>query len=47
MMGLVLSYIFIIERNQVSSFFKLLQTGNFAFLYREYKVIAGKIGNGF
>ena len=47
MMGLVLSYIFIIERNQVSSFFKLLQTGNFAFLYREYRIIAGKIWNGF
>jgi predicted PurR-regulated permease PerM len=46
-MGLVLSFIFIIERDKVSSFFRQMQDGNFSFLYREYSTIATKIRNGF
>lgn len=35
------------ERMKVRNFFRLMQTGNFNFLYREYAVIAGKISRGF
>lgn len=43
----ILSYIFIIERLKVQRFFRLMQAGNFRFLYREYAVIAEKMSLGF
>jgi predicted PurR-regulated permease PerM len=46
-LGLILSYIFIIERKKIEVFLRRMRDGNFAFFYDEYAVIAGKIGNGF
>ncbi len=47
LLGILLSYVFIIERNHVSQFFRGMQNGSFAFLYREYRSIASKIAKGF
>ena len=47
LMGLLLSYIFIIERWKIKNFVKLIQDGNFDFLYREYHIISLKIARGF
>ncbi len=47
LMGLLLSYIFIIERWKIMHFLRLIQDGNFSFLYREYRIIAMKIAKGF
>jgi predicted PurR-regulated permease PerM len=47
MMGLLLSYIFIIERWKITNFVKLIKDGNFDFLYREYHIISLKIARGF
>jgi predicted PurR-regulated permease PerM len=35
------------ERAQIREFLRLMQDGNFAFLYKEYRIIAGKVGKGF
>lgn len=45
--GIILSYIFIMERKKVQAFFKLMQDGSFGFLYQEYAVIANKISQSF
>lgn len=45
--GLILSFIFIIERDRVKSFFRQMQDGNFRFLYRQYVSVALKIRDGF
>lgn len=45
--GLILSYIFVIERKQILKFLSKMKYGNFAFFYTEYAIIAQKIGNGF
>lgn len=42
-MALILSYIFIIDRDKLSEYLKWIQTSNFGFLYQEYKVIIEKI----
>jgi predicted PurR-regulated permease PerM len=47
LIGLILSYIFVIERQPIARFLAQIQDGNFAFCYREYSIIARKIGNGF
>ena len=46
-LGLLFSYIFIIERKKIETFLKKMRDGNFAFLYDEYAVLARKVGNGF
>lgn len=47
LLGLLLSYIFIIERKKIESFLGRVRDGNFVFFYDEYAIIARKIGNGF
>lgn len=47
LMGLLLSYIFIIERWKITNFVKLIKDGNFDFLYREYHIISLKIARWF
>ena len=47
LIGLILSYIFVIERKPIARFLAQIQNGNFAFFYREYEIIARKVGNGF
>ncbi|PID84036.1 hypothetical protein CSB09_03300 [Candidatus Gracilibacteria bacterium] len=45
--GLVLSYIFIIDRKSIYKFLDKMKTGNFAFFYNEYKYLGSKIATGF
>lgn len=45
--GLILSYIFVIERKPIIGFLSKINEGNFSFIYREYAVIAQKITGGF
>jgi len=45
--GLILSYIFVIERQPISRFLAQMKDGNFSFFYREYSVIADKVAGGF
>jgi len=45
--GLILSYIFVIERKPIVGFLSQIKDGNFWFFYREYAIIAKKIANGF
>lgn len=45
--ALILSYVFIIDRNKISGYLETVKRGNFAFLYDEYSVILSKIGKGF
>ncbi|MBC7503802.1 AI-2E family transporter [Candidatus Gracilibacteria bacterium] len=47
LIGLILSYIFVIERAPIVLFLSQIRGGNFAFFYEEYAIIAHKIGNGF
>lgn len=47
LIGLILSYIFIMERKKIESFLRKMRDGNFAFFYEEYAIIARKIGTGF
>lgn len=47
LIGLILSYIFVMERQPIARFLAQIQDGNFAFFYREYSVIAHKIASGF
>lgn len=45
--GLILSFIFVIERKPIIAFLSKINEGNFSFLYTEYAVIAQKITGGF
>lgn len=45
--AMILSYVFLIDREKISSYLSDLKRGNFAFLYEEYQIIFGKIGKGF
>ena len=47
LMALILSYVFIIDRNKITGYLETVKRGNFAFLYEEYSVIFAKIGKGF
>lgn len=47
MMGLILSYIFIIDRKDIYKFLDKMKKGNFAFFYNEYKYLGLKIATGF
>ena len=44
---LILSYIFVIERNPIVKFLSQINEWNFSFIYREYAIIAQKITGGF
>ncbi len=46
-LGLLFSYIFIIERKKIAIFLKKMRDGNFAFFYDDSAILAGKIGTGF
>ncbi len=43
MISLILSYIFIIDRDKLGEYLKWLEKSNFGFLYHEYKIIIEKI----
>lgn len=45
--SLILSYVFIVDRNKIKSYFETIKKWNFSFLYEEYEVIFSKIANGF
>ena len=45
--GLILSYIFVMERKSIIGFLSKIKEGNFSFFYREYAIIAQKITSGF
>jgi predicted PurR-regulated permease PerM len=47
LIGLILSYIFVMERKPIIAFLAQMKWGNFAFFYEEYAIIARKIGHGF
>lgn len=47
LIGLLLSYIFVMERRKILTFLQKLREGNFAFLYYEYANIAKKMVYGF
>lgn len=47
MLSLILSYIFILDRQKLSDYLKWIQSSNFWFLYNEYKMIIEKIVNTF
>lgn len=45
--GLILSYIFVMERKSILWFLSHIKDGNFAFFYKEYADIARKVWDGF
>ena len=47
LLALLLSYLFIIERNKIDGFLGQIRNGNFQFLYDEWAIIAKKVGTGF
>jgi predicted PurR-regulated permease PerM len=47
LVALILSYVFIVDRARIVSYFETIKGGNFSFLYREYANIFGKIGRAF
>lgn len=47
MLGLIMSYIFIIDRKDIFSFFERMKHGNFAFIYQEFQYISDKVISGF
>ncbi len=47
MIGVILSYIYIIDRNSVSGFLRKMRRGNFRFIYDEFSYIGGKLAHGF
>lgn len=47
LIALILSYVFIIDRERIERYFGLIKTGNFAFIYDQFAVIAEKISKGF
>ncbi len=46
-LGLIMSYIFIMDRQHVHLFFSRMKRGNFAFIYREFQYFSEKIVSGF
>jgi predicted PurR-regulated permease PerM len=47
LIGLILSYVFVIERHPIGRFLQRMKSGNFAFFYTEYAIIASKVRDGF
>ncbi len=47
LLALLLSFVFIVDRAKIVSYFEAIKGGNFSFLYREYANIFGKIGRAF
>lgn len=47
LIGLILSYIFVMERKTIITFLSKMKGGNFSFIYEEYAIIAHKIWYGF
>lgn len=45
--AMILSYVFLIDREKINSYLEDIKHGNFAFLYEEYKIIFGKVAKGF
>ena len=45
--GLVLSFVFLMDRHKISNYLSSIKGGNFEFLYDEYAIIFSKIGKGF
>lgn len=45
--GIVMSYIFVIDRQDVFSFFGKMNRGNFSFVYQEFRYFSSKIVAGF
>ncbi len=45
--GIILSYVFVIDRKSVKRFISGMKYGNFAFLYHEFSYLAEKINTGF
>lgn len=45
--GIILSYVFVVDRYAVNRFFSGMKQGNFAFLYHEFSYLAEKIGTWF
>lgn len=45
--GLILSYIFVMERKQIIGFLSQIKQGNFLFFYEEYALLSQKITGGF
>lgn len=46
-MALTLSYIFLIDRDEITIYLRQIKGSNFSFLYREYAIIFNKIQKGF
>jgi len=46
-LSLILSFIFIIDRQKVKKYFLQVKESNFGFLYKEYKVIIDRIVSSF
>lgn len=47
MIALLLSFVFLIDREKIISYFSGIKEGNFAFIYEQFSNFAGKIANGF
>lgn len=47
LIALILSYVFLIDKQRISDYLQAMKGGNFSFLYEEYHVIFGKITKGF
>lgn len=45
--GIILSYVYIIDRTSVSGFLGSMKSGSFGFIYREFAYIGEKLANGF
>ena len=45
--GLVLSFVFLIDRHKIFKYLESVKGGNFSFLYDEYAIFFSKIGRGF
>lgn len=45
--ALVLSFVFIIDREKILSYFSLIKTGNFSFLHYQFASIGEKVSKGF
>lgn len=47
MIGIILSYVFIIDRRALNAFISQMKGGSFGFMYREFSYLGSKIGYGF
>lgn len=47
LLGLIMSYIFITDRHEISTFLSRMKKGNFSFIYEEFHYIGKKILSGF